>query len=144
MYGMASVLGRWRLKWVLAAGLGFAVLRYLLLATNGHGWVLAGISLHGFAFTLFYVTAPIYLNERIDPAWRARGQALLSLMTQGLGNLVGYLGSGWWLAACQGPEGTRWTLFWGGLAGCVILVLAYFLTRYRGREAHTLSAPAPN
>lgn len=144
MYGLATLLGRWRLKWVLAAGLGFAVLRYLLLATNGHGWVLAGISLHGFAFTLFYVTAPIYLNERIDPAWRARGQALLSLMTQGLGNLVGYLGSGWWLAACQGPEGTRWTLFWGGLAGCVILVLAYFLTRYRGREAHTLSAPAPN
>jgi MFS family permease len=143
MYGLAALLGRWRLKWVLAAGLGFAVLRYLLLATNGRGWVLAGISLHGFAFTLFYVTAPIYLNERIDPAWRARGQALLSLMTQGLGNLVGYLGSGWWLAACQGPGGTRWTLFWGGLAGCVILVLGYFLARYRGREAHAVSEPAP-
>jgi hypothetical protein len=34
--------------------------------------VLAGVSLHGFAFTLFFITAQLYLDQRVDPAWRAR------------------------------------------------------------------------
>lgn len=133
MFGLAALLARWRLKWVLGAGLAFAILRYVLLATDHRGWVLFGISLHGFAFTLFFVTAPIYLNERVDVAWRARSQALLSLMTQGLGNLVGYLGTGGWLAYCQASGGRPWTIFWGGLALVVVGVALYFLAAYRGQ-----------
>ncbi len=128
MFGLAALLANWRLKTVLACGIGFAVLRYLLLSLDSIPTVLVGISLHGFAFTLFFIAAPITLNERIDPAWRTRAMALLSLMTQGFGNLIGYLGSGLWLAYCTQAGGrVQWPVFWSGLALLVVAVMAYFL-----------------
>ena len=132
MFSLGGLLLKWRLKWILACGLGFGVLRFALSAGNGKLWILAGVLLHGASYTLVSTTTQIYLNQRVDPAWRARGQALLSLTNSGVGNLLGYLGTGWWFSACTHPNGTQWSLFWGGLAGAVGLVLAYFLTAYRG------------
>lgn len=134
MFGLGALLARGRLKWILATGLAFAGLRYTLLATHTPAGVLTGISLHGFAFTLYFVTIPIYLNERIEVAWRGRAQALLSLMTQGVGGFVGYLGTGLWLNACQRDELTRWPLFWGVLAAWVAVVLGNFLLNYHDRN----------
>jgi MFS family permease len=143
MFALAALLGRCRLKWIFAAGLTFAFLRYSLYAINQPAWMLAGVSLHGLAFTLFFITAPIYLNERIPPAWRARAQALLSLMTMGVGNLLGYLGIGAWFHACQQPDGVAWSQFWIGLALSVAVITAYFLATYHGRPGHAPSAPSP-
>ena len=101
---------------------------------NTEGALLFGIFLHGASFTLVFVTAQIYLEKRIDPAWRTRAQALLSLMNGGIGNLIGYLGTGWWFTACIRPDGSApWPWFWGGLAALVAAVLVYFLTAYRGK-----------
>ncbi len=132
MFGLAALLTNWRLKWILAAGLAFGVVRYALCALDSRAWILAGVTLHGCSFTLVFITAQIYLDERIDPAWRARAQALMSLMTGGVGNLIGYLGTGWWFAACARPVGTQWPIFWGGLSAAVAVVLVYFLVAYRG------------
>jgi hypothetical protein len=103
-----------------------------LSAVNGKVWVLAGVLLHGCSYALVLTTAQIYLDQRVDAAWRGRGQALLSLMNSGVGNLIGYLGTGWWFNACTHESLTKWPLFWGGLAGTVGLVMVYFLTAYRG------------
>lgn len=135
MFGLAALLTHWRLKWIFAAGLACGLLRYILCALDDQPWVLTGVTLHGFAFTLFFVTAPIYLDGRVDSAWRARAQALMSLMTTGVGNLAGYIGSGWWFKFCERPTGMKWPLFWGGLAAAVALVLIYFLTAYHGKNA---------
>lgn len=132
MFSLGALLVKWRVKWVLACGLGFGVLRFALSAMNGRGWVLAGVLLHGCSYTLVSITAQIYLNQRIDTQWRARAQALLALMNSGVGNLLGYLGTGWWFSHCTQLSGTQWPLFWGGLAAAVGLVLAYFLTAYHG------------
>lgn len=135
MLFLARLLTSWRLKWILAAGLGCGFLRYALCALDGKAWILLGVTLHGCSFTLVFITAQIYLDERIDPAWRARAQALMALLTGGVGNLIGYLGTGWWFAANARPGGENWPLFWGGLAATVAAVLAYFLSAYRGRVA---------
>lgn len=134
MLGLSVLLHRWRLKSIFLCGLGFALLRYALSALDRKAWVLVGVSLHGFAFTLFFVTVPIYLNERVEAAWRARAQALFTLSTSGVGNFIGYLGTGWWFATCTGDHGTRWSLFWSGLAAAVAAVFAYFLVAYHGRK----------
>jgi MFS family permease len=68
MFGLSALLTRWRLRSIFICGLAFALLRYVLCAFNTKAWVLAGVSLHGFAFTLFFVTVPIFLNERIEAA----------------------------------------------------------------------------
>lgn len=135
MFSLGWLLLNWRLKWIFAAGLSFGVLRFALSAFNTKSSLLFGIFLHGASFTLVFVTAQIYLEQRIASAWRARAQALLSLMNGGIGNLIGYLGTGWWFSACARSAGTKWPLFWGGLAGVVAIVLVYFLTAFRDKRS---------
>lgn len=141
MFALAGVLTRWRLKWVFAAGLTFGVLRYALCAFNTKGLLLLGVSLHGLSYTLFYITAQIFLEQRIDPAWRTRAQALFTLMNSGIGNLAGYLGVGVWFKVCTTAGATRWTLFWTGMSLCVAAVMAWFLAAYHGRGGGVLQHP---
>jgi len=134
MFSLAGLLARWRFKWVMAAGLGFGVLRFALCSMNGRWWILSGIALHGLSYTLVFITAQIYLNQRVELEWRGRAQALLTLLTSGLGNGIGYLSTGWWLAASTGPTGVQWSRFWGGLSLAVGVLLTGFLLTYRGRR----------
>jgi nucleoside transporter len=129
------LLLHWRMKWIFAFGLGFGVLRFALSAVNTETCLLIGIGLHGASFALVYITAQIYLEQRVDPAWRARAQALLTLMTSGVGNLIGYLGTGWWFATCMQGGLTHWPLFWGALAASVGAVLVYFLTAFYDKNS---------
>jgi nucleoside transporter len=134
MFSLGGLLLKWRLKWIFACGMGFGVLRFGLSAFNDRAGLLAGVALHGCSFALVFITAQIYLDQRVDTAWRARAQALMSLMNSGVGNLIGYLGTGWWFIACTRPTGTQWPLFWGVLAAVVAAVLVYFLAAYRGQK----------
>jgi hypothetical protein len=133
MFAIGGLLANWRLKWIIASGLALGVLRFALCALDGRPWLLAGIALHGCSFTLVFITTQVYLDERVDRAWRTRAQALLSLMMTGVGYLAGYAGGGAWHGFSQGTTGTNWSVFWGGLAVAVAAVLAYFLLAYRGR-----------
>lgn len=133
MFALAGLFGILRLKWIFAGGLTFGLLRYVFCSANQPLWLLLGVTLHGMSFTLFFITAQIYLNERVERAWRARAQALMWLMMSGVGNLVGYVGTGFWLAKWTDTHGTRWTGFWGGLALIIALVLVYFLVAYHGQ-----------
>jgi hypothetical protein len=109
------------------------VLRFALCAIGTPWAVLGGVLLHGGSYTLVFITAQIYLDQRVDPAWRARAQALMALMNSGIGSLVGYLGAGAWFAAMSAGGAPRWTPFWSGLAAGAAVVLGFFLAMYRGR-----------
>jgi nucleoside transporter len=134
MFSLAWLLHNWRLKWIFACGLAIGVLRFAASALNTKSSLLLGVSLHGASFVLVFITAQIYLNQRIDSAWRTRAQALLTLMNNGVGNVIGYLGSGWWFATCTPANQTHWPMFWGVLAALVGGVMIYFLAAYRGKE----------
>lgn len=139
---LGAMMAGWRLKWIFAAGLGFGVARFLLSALDNKFGVLAGVILHGASFTMVFITAQIYLEQRVDTAWRARAQALMALVNSGVGNLIGYLGIGAWFASCNGAGGTRWSLFWTGLALTTAAVLVYFLAAYRGRGQEASRKPS--
>jgi MFS family permease len=135
MFALGALLHRCRLKWIIACGLAIGVVRFVLCALPCKAGLLAGTTLHGACYALVYITAQIYVEERVDPGWRSRGQALLNLMYNGVGSLIGYLACGWWYAACSPDAATRWPVFWSGLAVGMAVVLAYFLTAYHGRKA---------
>ncbi len=137
MFGLAWLLHNWRLKWIFAAGLVLGVARFVLSAMNTKTSLLLGVSLHGASFVLVFITAQIYLNQRIDAAWRSRAQALLTLLNGGVGNLIGYLGTGWWFDACTKTSQTHWPIFWGALAASVGIVMIYFLAAYRGTSSQS-------
>jgi MFS family permease len=131
MFSLAWLLVNWRLKWIFACGLGFGVARFALSAFDTEPALLLGITLHGASFVLVFITAQIFLDQQIDPAWRTRAQALLTLLNGGIGNLIGYLGTGWWFDACTTHQHTDWRWFWGALSASVAGVLIYFLSAYR-------------
>lgn len=133
MLSLGTLLLKWRLKWILACGLAFGSLRYALAALGTPWGLVSGVILHGASFTLVIITAQIYLDQRVDPAWRARGQALMALMNSGVGSMVGYLGTGGWFAVCTRGTETRWGIFWTGLSVASATVLVFFLAMYRGR-----------
>jgi MFS family permease len=142
MFSLAGLFLRWRLKWIFVAGLAFGLLRFVLCAVNGKLWLLVGTSLHGLSFTLYFITAQIYINERVGPEWRARAQAMMALMMNGVGNLIGFLGTGWWFNACAQGAGTQWQLFWSGVTLAVGVVMIYFLAAYHGKYSGTTRPPA--
>lgn len=132
------VLSRVRLKWVFLTGIAICVLRYYLNSLGTATWIMIGTTLHGFAFTLYFITAQIYLEERIDPKWRVRAQALLALLMGGVGNLLGYLGGGWWHSLCVKDGVTDWSRFWLGEAALTAAVCVFFALAYRGRGARAV------
>ncbi len=133
MFALGPLLLRWRLKWIIGLGLGFGAARFALCALDTRTALLAGVVLHGCSFTLVLITAQIYLDQRVDPAWRARGQALMSVLYSGAGSLLGYLGTGAWFVASTREGATRWPVFWGGLAVAMAAITTWFLLTYRGR-----------
>jgi nucleoside transporter len=134
MIGLAWLLARCGLKWVFLAGIGFGALRYAFFALGGKAWLLAGVSLHGLAFTFYFITAQIYLERRAPARLRARAQALLAVMAGGFGNLAGYLGSGAWKSVNTVGPVTRWPAFWGVLSLVMAVVFVGFALTYRSRE----------
>ena len=132
MVALASILTRFRLKWVFLVGMGFGVLRYALFVLDTTPALITGIFLHGFCFTLFFITAQIYLEQRIPHTMRARAQSLLTLMMNGFGNLFGALGCGWWRQACMENGRTSWPMFWTGMMIVTMGVTIFFALAYKG------------
>jgi MFS family permease len=121
-----------RLKWVILGGLLFGVLRFGLFSLNMPAALLAGIAVHGACYTLHNVTAQIYLAERVEPEMRARAQALFVMLTTGVCNLFGYLGTGWLFQVSRDANGQRWPLYWGVLCGVTVIITVYFFRNYHG------------
>jgi MFS family permease len=93
--------------------------------------LVAGVLLHGICFTLFFIPAQIYIEERIPREMRFRAQALMTLLISGFGNLLGYLGCGALRSLCEKGGQTRWGLYWSVLAVAVAAVGVYFRLAYR-------------
>jgi MFS family permease len=133
MLSLARLFSRVRLKTVFLTGIGFTVVRYAFCAMDTKAWLIAGVMMHGFGFTLYFITAQIYLEQRVDPRMRTRAQALLQVMISGVGNIVGYIGTGWWRTACMTAGATNWPRFWFGMTGLAAVAFLFFAVSYRGQ-----------
>jgi len=129
-----------RLKWILLGALVVGVLRYAFFTfgamTAEMTWMIWGVALHGLCYVGFFVTAQIYLAERIEKKMRAQAQSLLVMLSGGVGTLVGIVMAGelFKLTAKSG-ELSDWVTFWGVLFITTLLAMTYFLITYRGAGA---------
>ncbi len=139
MLGIGAVMLRFRVKTVLLWALGLSVLRFAMSAYAGVsgqiGWHAGGIALHGMCFAFYFVTAQIYLDRRVEPGLRGQAQGLLSLVSSGLGPLVGAVVCGWLRSHWVGADGSGWGNFWGVLAGMIAGCFVIFAIFYRGGSA---------
>lgn len=134
MLFLGVMMVKYRLKTLLLWGLGLSALRYSMSGYAGLtgliGWHFAGVALHGVCYTIYFVTAQVYLDRRVDPAMRGQAQGLLGLVASGIGPLVGAVFCGWLRDVCVDDHGQGWEMFWWVLAGIIAVCWGAFAVLY--------------
>ena len=128
-------------KWMLVAGMGAWVLRYVffaLAAPNEVFWmIIVGIMLHGICYDFFFVTGQIYVDKRSTPAIRGQAQGMLVLVTYGLGMLIGAQAAGNLFNAFLGDSGaltlSQWRQFWFIPAAFAAMIMVGFALLFNDR-----------
>lgn len=137
MLMLSGLMAKGKVRWVLLAAIGFALLRYLLFALAGWAdslpWMWLGIAMHGPCYTFYSVTGQILVNRRVEPGVRSQAQALLGTLTTGVGALLGSLACGIYYRETIGLV-NGWVFFWSGLAAAVFGCGVYFFARYEPPE----------
>jgi len=128
-------------KWMLVAGMGAWVLRYVffaLAAPNEVFWmIIVGILLHGVCYDFFFVTGQIYVDKKSTPEIRGQAQGMLVLVTYGLGMLIGAQVAGNLFNAFLGDSGAltlvQWKQFWFVPAAFAAAIMVGFALLFNDR-----------
>ena len=102
-----------------------------------------GILLHGVCYDFFFVTGQIYVDKAAPKAIQASAQGFITLVTYGVGMLIGSWVSGPIVDryATQGTTVTHdWTSIWlwpASMAFVIILLFAFF---FDGGKAESKAA----
>ncbi|MBN1129996.1 MAG: MFS transporter [Chitinispirillaceae bacterium] len=101
-------------KKIILLGITFDLFRYVACAVGGPlPLILAGLTVHGLAYTFIYTTAAIYLDGFCDRVSRTGVHQLFGMITQGIGNFAGSILVGGVLDWCTPAEGAvNYHLFW--------------------------------
>jgi len=137
MLGLAALMVRMRVKWLLVLALVLCAVRYGLFAWSGWSGerlgLVIGISLHGLCYTFYFITAQIFIDRRVRPELRAQAQGLIALASGGVGTLLGTIGVRLLHDGLVGADGSGWGAYWGWLALWLALLSLAFTLAYRGR-----------
>lgn len=131
-------------KYMLIAGMGAWVLRYVMFAYGNAGsgmWMLwLGIVLHGICYDFFFVTGQIYIDRKASPALRAAAQGLITFLTYGVGMFVGSWLSGAVVERYTLPlGGHNWRAIWNFSAATAAVVLLLFAVTFRDDDRESVS-----
>jgi nucleoside transporter len=116
--------------------------RYLLFAFGNSGELVAmfylGILLHGICFDFFFVTGQIYVDNTAPKSIQASAQGFITLVTYGVGMLIGAEISGWIVESYQVMEGGKivghdWTTIWIVPAAMAFGIALLFAALFRER-----------
>lgn len=133
---ISAAMVRYRVKTMLVWALALTLVRFLFFTVAGitevKSWLIAGVALHGIAYTFYFITAQIFLDRRVPAGLRGQAQGLLTLVSAGIGSLAGtlFVGKLYQLTVLGGSGG--WTFFWGVLSSILLLCLVLFSTLYKG------------
>ena len=151
MFSMAFFFRKLGVKWMIAAGIGAWVLRYVLFAMGASqamvSLVIFGILLHGICYDFFFVTGQIYVDKSTPEKIRGQAQSMLIFFTQGVGMYVGaklnfgYLGPN----AFKNEQGEAimqnakeslpyWPNFWWPLCALSAVILLIFVIFFKYKD----------
>lgn len=139
MLCVGALMTRYRIKTILLWAMGLSVLRYGMSAWAGHAWAwewhLMGVALHGVCYTLYFITAQVFLDRRVDAGMRGQAQGLLAFVSGGLGPCVGAWVCGALRSALVDETGAGWMDFWGILTAMIAVCFIGFAVFYRGASS---------
>ncbi len=130
---MAFVLSWFLKKYGMRATLALGVIawpiRYVIFAIGTPWWlVVASLTLHGFCYVFFFVTAFIYVDSVAPSDIRASAQGLIAIVTLGVSSFVGSNFAGWIQNRFTADGVTDWpAVFLVPCAITVVCAVAYLL-----------------
>ena len=139
MLMMGWLLRTWRIKSIFVLALGCGTLRYLLFAVGASdgslACVLLGVALHGICWSYFFEAGKVFLARRIERGIRTQSQALLALLTSGIGGLAGTAFVGWAHGyLVNETTGAGWSDYWWLLTAVCGFCVIGFMIGYRGKN----------
>jgi nucleoside transporter len=147
MIVMPFFFARLGVKKMLLVGMLAWAGRYLLFAFGNPGdlafMYILGILLHGVCYDFFFVTGQIYVDNAAPKSIQASAQGFITLVTYGVGMLIGSLVAGRVVEAYQRVEGAQivghdWTAVWIVPAVMAVVVIGLFAALFVDRKT-----PAP-
>ena len=151
MFLMPFFFRRLGVKKMLIAGMAAWVLRYVLFAYGNNASLVAmfygGILLHGICYDFFFVTGQIYVDNKAPKAIQASAQGFISLVTYGVGMVIGSKIAGLVVdhyATKNGDVTTHnWQQIWLIPAAMAAIVVVVFAVLFRERATAKSTAPSP-
>ena len=131
-------------KWMLVVGMAAWATRYLLFALGDPAELVfmyyIGILLHGVCYDFFFVTGQIYVDNTAPKAIQASAQGFITLVTYGVGMLIGtgvsgLVVKGYQVAADNPAAGHHWTSVWLVPATMSFVVILLFAAFFDGGKA---------
>lgn len=147
---MPFILQRLSVKNILIMGLFAWSVRYMLLAWgNPYGglWMFyLAILLHGLCYDFFFMTGQLYTDQEAPAHLRGAAQGMITLLTYGVGMLVGSLVSGRTLDhfthSSGGVLSRNWQPFWIACALTAFLILLLVAVFFRTNSRIESSRPS--
>jgi nucleoside transporter len=131
------------IKWMMLVGMLAWALRYVLFGYGNADELVfmyyGGILLHGICFDFFFVTGQIYVDKRAPKAIQASAQGFITLITYGVGMLIGNWASGPIVDryVTQAAPGHDWLSIWlwpAGMSFAILLLFAFFFNEPKPSE----------
>jgi nucleoside transporter len=141
---MPFCFARLGVKWMLLVGMLAWALRYALFALgSSHDLMILfyfAIVLHGVCYDFFFVTGQIYIDQLAPRRLRASAQGLITLLTYGVGMLIGTQVSGSVVERWQETEQTQivghdWVSIWTVPAVMAVIVALMFAISFRTEKS---------
>jgi len=138
-YGIKNVMLISMLAWVLRFGL-FGI------GNPGSGFIFLVLSMivYGMAFDFFNVSGSLFVETETTPQIRASAQGLFVLMTNGIGTILGTMGSGMVVQYFTDANGVKdWPSIWFSFAAyALVLAIVFFLifNHRKSEEKHRATA----
>lgn len=123
-------------KKMLLIGMVAWVVRYVLFAYGDNDtlvWMLyVAIILHGICFDFFFVTGQIYVDKAAPKEIQASAQGIITLVTYGIGMLIGSYASGYVVQKYTQSDNTHlWDAIWLVPAGMAVFSAIIFLLIFK-------------
>jgi len=126
-YGIKNVMLISMAAWVLRFGL-FGI------GNPGSGFIFLVLSMivYGMAFDFFNVSGSLFVETQTSPTIRASAQGLFVLMTNGIGTIVGTMGSGMVVQYFTDANGIKdWPSIWFTFAAYALVLAVIFAIVFR-------------
>lgn len=136
------LLTRLGIRRSLAIGVLAYMGRYVFFAVGWPLWLVVGsLAFHGIALVFFFTVGQIYVNQVAPRDIRASAQSLLTLITGGLGSLLGIKFTGEVLDFFTAAGRTHWGPVFAVPSVATLLCGIGFLLLFRGEEKKGQAIP---